>query len=60
MRSWELRGVFVKGYDDDWHEANRMEADVARGGSDGGGEIWRWRDMEVDEDGVDGDGGGWR
>ena len=25
-----------------------MEADVARGGSDGGGEIWRWRDMEME------------
>ena len=32
-----------------------MEADVARGGSDGGGEIWRWRWMRMEADG-----GGWR
>ena len=48
-----------------------MEADVARGGSDGGGEIWRWGDMEMARYGdgeiwrwmrmdMNGDGGGWR
>ena len=54
MRSWELRGFF----EGDWHEADRMEADVARGGC-GGGEIWRWRWMWMEME-ADGDQSGWR